>query len=374
MAATRLKLTSTAADASATGAAAAALAGGELVVVPLETVYGVMAKASDAVAVAQLRGLRPGSEGKAMTLHVASRLRAEEFIDGPTRFARRLMEKLWPGPVAMVFGVSERRRREVVAREGVAEGDLYDGGEIVIRCPAHKAARAVLEKAGVAVVGAVAGEGVSRATDLPGEVLDKARVILDDGPAAHGKPSTVIRVHEDRFEVVRAGVYDRRIIEKMLQTTILFVCSGNTCRSPMAEAITRKVLAEWLKIPEGELAKEGYTVMSAGASAFAGAPATANSVEAAKLVGAELGNHRSRLLTQGLVHQATVVFGMARSHVEAAKGLSPHSAARIELLDRSGEIEDPIGGDIGLYKKLALRLKTLIEQRLADGSLLGREK
>ena len=65
--------------------------------------------------------------------------------------------------------------------------------------------------------------------------IDKVDLILDAGPTRYARPSTLIKVEQGGFRIVRAGVYDERIVEKMLKTTILFVCSGNTCRSPMAE-------------------------------------------------------------------------------------------------------------------------------------------
>ena len=70
---------------------------------------------------------------------------------------------------------------------------------------------------------------------------------------------------DGRYEILRQGVYDERIIERLLRTTILFVCSGNTCRSPMAEGIARHFLAEKLTFPEMELEQKGISVVRPGA-------------------------------------------------------------------------------------------------------------
>ena len=136
-----------------------------------------------------------------------------------------------------------------------------------------------------------------RADDIAEELDGKADLILDAGPPRYAKPSTLIRVKDDGYEIVREGIYDARIIEKMMRTTILFVCSGNTCRSPMAEAITRRVLAEKLQVPDDALAQKGIHIISAGSFAMPGSPATPQAVEAVKQVGADLSQHRSRPLT-----------------------------------------------------------------------------
>jgi len=78
---------------------------------------------------------------------------------------------------------------------------------------------------------------------------------------------------EGGYEIVRAGVYDERIIERMLRTTILFVCSGNTCRSPMAEAIARRVLADQLRVSEDELEQQGIITKAQSDTSYDSSPA-----------------------------------------------------------------------------------------------------
>ena len=85
---------------------------------------------------------------------------------------------------------------------------------------------------------------------LAQELEGKVDLIFDAGPTRYSKPSTLLKVTPQGYEIVRAGVYDERIIERLLKTTILFVCSGNTCRSPMAEAIARQLIAKKLSVSE----------------------------------------------------------------------------------------------------------------------------
>ena len=222
--------------------------------------------------------------------------------------------------------------------------------------------------------GAVAGPVVIRRVpgnydELRGvaeEWADGVDMILDAGAPRYSKPSTIVHVKDDRYEIVRAGVYDARIIERLLRTTILFVCSGNTCRSPMSEALARQILAEKLKVPESDLEKNGVSVISAGSFAMPGSRATPAAVEALKGMGADLTRHRSRPLTVELIHQADRIFTMSRSHARDVRSLVPSAANKVSTLDPDNDIEDPIGSDLPTYVELSAHLKNLIEKRLEE--------
>lgn len=126
----------------------------------------------------------------------------------------------------------------------------------------------------------------------------------------------------------------------------------------MAEAIARAVLAEKLKLAPAELEDRGYSVLSAGSYAMPGSRATPAAAEAVKPLGGDLSKHRSRLLSVELIHQADVIFTMGRSHTNAVKNpLVPSAAEKTFTLDPKGDIEDPIGSDEEVYRKLAVELR-----------------
>ena len=346
---------------------------GGIVVVPTETVYGAMARLDRPEALRRLRELRGWPESRALPLHIPSTSSARMYLDLPSLFAQRLMSRLWPGPVAMLFKVSQSRRDQLATELHFSSADLFDGGYLTIRCPAHAATRDILLASNAPIVAVMAYAGATQVDNFAQAIADKVDMILDDGPTQYGMLSTVIRVDENDFDIVRQGVYDRRIIEKMRHVTILFVCTGNTCRSPLAQAITRKILAEQLHVPEKELERSGYTVHSAGVMAYPGAPATPHAVHAARELGADLSQHRARILTPHLINQADVIFAMGENHAEVIKTLVPTADKKVDTLDPVGEIADPIGGDLAIYQKVASQIKALLERRLADRSLFGVE-
>ncbi len=149
--------------------------------------------------------------------------------------------------------------------------------------------------------------------------------------------------------------------------SILFVCTGNTCRSPLAAAIAARMLAARLGCAEAELPARGFLVQSAGVMAAPGEPATALGIEAARAFGADLSNHTSRPVDGALVSGADVVLAMTRGHAMALALRYPEVAARVRLFCRDGgDLDDPIGGDAAVYAACAQVIASELVWHLAE--------
>jgi protein-tyrosine phosphatase len=196
---------------------------------------------------------------------------------------------------------------------------------------------------------------------------DDVDLVLDDGRSRFGQPSSVVRVTDSKYEMLREGVVSERNLRRLASFFVLLVCTGNTCRSPMASLLARRLIAERIGCQPEQLEDCGVVVASAGIAAMVGGRASPQAVEVMQQRGLDLGGHETQPLTEQLARHADVILTMTRGHREAILMQWPEAAGRTRLLCADGrDISDPIGGPREEYELCAEQMQAALTAWVAE--------
>jgi protein-tyrosine phosphatase len=347
-----------------------ALARGELVGFPTETVYGLAASALVSEAVERLRHAKGRPEEKPLSLAIRGAAEVGDWMPDLSRLGRRLARRCWPGPVTLVSGAGVAQGLASRLPGGVRQC-VCPTGTVGLRVPAHEAVHEVLRLLpGPVVLTSANPSGAPDATtaeQVLQSVGDRLALVINDGPSQYGQASTVVQVDGTSWAVLREGVVTAADLERLSACMILFVCTGNTCRSPLAEVLCRQLLAQRQGCPPEELPRRGFVVLSAGLAATMGGEAAPEAVEVAREFGADLSGHSSRPLRPDLVAQADYLIAMTRSHLAALDAHFGRLGARPQLLTGDGaDIADPIGCDQQVYRECAQQMRRHLERFVSE--------
>ena len=347
-----------------------ALSEAKLVVFPTETVYGLAARALDPAAVQRLVRVKRRQQGHPLTLAIKSAEEARDYVPDLSPLAERLARRCWPGPVTLVVDDSHPHGLTRQLPPGVREA-VSPRRTLGLRVPGHRIILDALRMLSGPLVLSSANRTKEPPPTTAQEALDslgeEVELVLDDGPSRYGRPSSVVRVAGNRYEILRNGVVPERTLDRLSSLMVLFVCTGNTCRSPMAETIFRGMLAQRLGCEPNGVEDRGVIVVSAGVAALTGGRASEHATRVMADLGLDLTGHITQPLTESLVRYADVIYTMTESHRRAVVAQWPGAAERTSVLSREGsDVPDPIGGTLERYQRCAAQIQSALEPRLDE--------
>ncbi len=330
---------------------------GGIIVYPTDTLYGFGVDARNQVAMNRLYDLKGRDDKKPVSLIVKNLHQAESIVGKLQEYERTVFRKLLPGKITLIL--KKRKNTELPK--------LTQFRKIGFRIPHYKICKILSELADCPItstsVNISTKDNLSSAKEIKALFNNQVDIILNAGSLKKSKGSTVIDLVTMPPTILREGDISKKEIERFLgykmrksypnKFVITFVCSGNICRSPMAEGILKKNISK-------SRYRDLIEIGSAGTLNINNSYPTIETLDVTHNAGIDIIAHQSRGLDEAIIRRSNIVFCMALDHLHYIQENFPEYRSRIRLLKQMGlerqlsnpSIADPIGRPLSYYEKI----------------------
>lgn len=304
---------------------------------------------------------------EAVSLVLADSSQAADWCVGLPASIRRMLRRAWPG--GLIVEVPRSDRSLIGQLPAQTQHLLQHDGALRLHIPRLSHAQELAQTLGEPLVLAQPKPPMLSAQAIAELWSELVSVLLDVGPLTVAPAESVIRICPNApngYELISVGAISADQLQQLSACLVVFVCTGNTCRSPLAEGICKQLLAQQLGCSPEELPQRGYLITSAGTAAIDGEPASELTIATAEQMGIDLSQHRSRLLTAHLAQAADMLVAMTRGHATTiSASYQPGVPPRL-LCGYNKDIVDPIGGDLAIYQQCAATIREHMTTLVAE--------